>query len=161
MLQFDSNVNINGTSFLGYFFVCEEERPIVKKYGKHDKYKYDARLFSSSTLATITFEEMVARLYNLSNQNIFEQGDEYKTSFDIIGSFNGKPFTLYDWKGDNCVHIGGHDDLEVPALRKELFKLIKKTSPKPYTAQLHYDSCYDISYSYPINDYESIDEPTE
>jgi len=160
MLKFDSTVDANGTFMLGYLFVCEEELPTVKKYGKLDKHKYDARSFNNSNI--FWFEDVVARLYNLSNQNIFEQGDEYKLSFEVSGSFDGKPFTLYDWKGDNCVHIGGHDDLDVPGLKKELLKLVKKTDPKPFTAKLHYYG--NGTYSYPIkikNDHNNNDDDND
>lgn len=147
MLQFDSTVDINDTHMLGYLFVCEFELPSVKKYGKLYKYKYDARVFNNSNI--FWFEDVVARLYNLSNQSIFDQGDDYKLSFKVHGSFDEKPFTLYDWKGDNCVHIGGKDDLDVPNFKKELLKLLKKTEPKQFTAKLHYDQSKGCIFSYP------------
>ncbi|ARF11908.1 hypothetical protein Klosneuvirus_3_43 [Klosneuvirus KNV1] len=162
MLHFDSTVDTNGTSMLSYLFVCEEELPIIKKYGKLDKHKYDARSFNNSNI--FYFEDVVARLYNLSNQNIFEQGDQYKLSFVVSGLFDGKPFTLYDWKGDECVHIGGKDDLDVLELKKELLKLIKKTNPKPFTAKLYYDQCKGQTYSYPReldNNSEELDNDSE
>lgn len=155
MLQFDPTINTDGTYMLGYLFVCEEELPSVKKYGKLYKHKYDARIYNNSNI--FWFEQVVGRLYNVSGQEIFEQGDEYKLSFEVIGSYNGKPFTLYDWKGDKCVHIGGKDDLDVIGLRKELSTLLKNTKEKPFTAKLHYDHCIGCSYSYPMNDNDDND----
>lgn len=161
MLKFDSAVDINGTHMLGYLYVCEDELPNAKQFQKLYKYKYDARVYNNSNI--FWFEDVVARLYNISNQNIFEQGDEYKLSFEIIGSYDNKPFTLYDYKGDNCVHIGGNDDLDFVGLKKDLVKELKTTNPKHFTANLNYDHCKGCTYSYPrkLSDNNSDHEANE
>ena len=60
-------------------------------------------------------------------------------------TYKNEPFTLYDWKGDKCVHIGGTETLDVEGLKTELIELIKKTEPKPYTTICYYDG---KKYSY-------------
>lgn len=85
------------------------------------------------------FEETVARLKALSGQDPTEGGDGYKVSVEFVGQFNGQPFTLYDYKGDNEIHIGGRDKRFVPALQKALVAAMASVVPAAYTATLHYD----------------------
>lgn len=117
-------------------------------------FKYDVDYIGTSfndylEIKDMSFEEVVARLYNLSDQEIFDKTDKYKVSFDIHGSYKGNVFTLYDYKGDNMIHIGGKDGLDVKGLKKELIKLIKKSVPKPYIAKLYYDGYEGKTYQYP------------
>lgn len=91
------------------------------------------------SITDMTFQEIVARLYGASNQKIFDNSDEYKTSFEIRGIHNGNIFTLYDYKCDYQIHIGGHDDLDIFDLKKDLTTLILNTEPKSYVAKLYYD----------------------
>jgi hypothetical protein len=145
MLKFDSTVDRGWTHGLGYLYVNDSSLSFVKKYSNIDKFEYDGdKSFDQSW----TFERVVACLYNLSNQKIFKQGDKYKLSFEVVGSYDGKPFTLYDYKASYCVHIGGNDDLNVPELKKELIQLIKNTKPKPFTARIHYDNYFGNTYDY-------------
>lgn len=101
------------------------------------------------TITNMTFQEIVARLYAISNQKIFENSDEYKTSFEISGLYEGNIFTLYDYKCDFKIHIGGHDNLDIFDLKKDLTTLILNTEPKPYVAKLYYDR--DDVYSFGAN----------
>jgi hypothetical protein len=96
------------------------------------------------------FEEVIARLYTLTknNYNMFDEGDKYKTSFLIIGTFQGEVFTLYDYKADNNVHIGGNSNLNVNDLTIELVKLIEITQPTNFTAEYYYDEFSGKKYEY-------------
>ncbi|XWV26925.1 hypothetical protein QJ857_gp0125 [Tupanvirus soda lake] len=87
-----------------------------------------------------SFEEAVARLYSLAGWNIFELCDQYKTTFEVSGTFNGQVFTLYDYKEDNVIHIGGRDSYDIKELQKNLLELMENVKPKEYTASYHYGS---------------------
>ncbi|QKF94105.1 hypothetical protein QKU48_gp0647 [Fadolivirus algeromassiliense] len=151
-IKFTSDINLDGTHFLGYLYVNESYLNMfsyksngesILLFDSMSQYKYDPASFEH-----ISFEELVARLNNLSDQNIFSQGDGYKLSFELLGTYKNKPFTLYDYKGDNCVHIGGNDCLDVGGLKNELIKLINTTNPKDYTAKYHYDNFHGKEYFY-------------
>ena len=73
-----------------------------------------------------SFEEAVARIYALCDYNIFEEGDEDKLSFQASGIFNNEVFTLYDWKENCTVHIGGRANLDAQSLEKYLLKIAAK-----------------------------------
>lgn len=139
-LTFDKKNDIDGTHFLAYLYVNKKSRDCILQYD-YSKYKYDRSSFPRSW----TFQNIIGRINNLSNQNIFGQSDEEKLSFSLDGTYKNEPFNLYDWKGDKCVHIGGNDKLDVEGLRTELIELIKKTEPKSYTAICYYDG---RKYSY-------------
>jgi hypothetical protein len=85
-----------------------------------------------------SFEETVARLKALSGQDPTAQTDEYKVSVEFEGTFRGDTFTLYDYKGDNALHIGGTSDLDVAALQAALVPELWTVTPAPYTATIHY-----------------------
>ncbi|XWV25585.1 putative ORFan [Tupanvirus deep ocean] len=87
-----------------------------------------------------SFEEAVARLYALAGWNIFDLCDQYKTTFEVCGTFNGEVFTLYDYKEDNKIHIGGRESLDTIGLQKVLLELMDNATPKEYTASYHYGS---------------------
>tara|TARA_R110002020_G_scaffold397276_1_gene607391 strand:- start:1345 stop:1797 length:453 start_codon:yes stop_codon:yes gene_type:complete len=89
---------------------------------------------------TISFEELVARLITLSEQDPTTQTDYYKTSVEFVGTYKGEAFTIYDYKGDMQLHIGGTDRLDTPSLIQHLRDTLYTCSPTPYTAQIHYDS---------------------
>jgi len=101
-----------------------------------------------------SFEETVARIYSAAGYDIFDI-DEYKTSFEVVGSFNGKGFRLYDYCEDREVHIGGEkEDLNVRDLTEALVKVLSEVEPTPYEAEEFYD--YREGYEWPvkIKDYE-------
>lgn len=83
------------------------------------------------------FEETVARLYSLANYDIFS-GCDHKSSFQISCKFRGNVFTLYDYKEDSLVHIGGHDDLDVELLIINFLLVLQLTKPKEYVTKLKY-----------------------
>ncbi len=85
-----------------------------------------------------SFEEAVARTLAVSHQPIFDQTDRYKMSFEARGKFEGSVFTLYDYKGDGRIHIGGPSDLKVEDLKAALRPVLAHATPAPYEAQLHY-----------------------
>ena len=96
-----------------------------------------------------SFRETVARLYELVPYDIFENSDKKKRSFKITGMFQGQIFTLYDYKCDREIHIGGHDKLNVEALNDKLLALLKTCKPKDFVAKYYYRNYKDITYSYP------------
>lgn len=86
-----------------------------------------------------TFQETVARLITLSGQDPTKQTDQYKTSVEFYGYFKGKFFTLYDYKNDDMIHVGGHGDLNVNELSSELVRELKGAPPTPYRARYWYE----------------------
>ena len=88
----------------------------------------------------ISFEELVARLITLSEQDPTTQTDDYKTSVEFVGEYNGETFTIYDYKGDMRLHIGGTGRLDTASLIQHLRDTLYACSPTPYTAQMHYGS---------------------
>jgi hypothetical protein len=94
------------------------------------------------------FEELVARLRGASSQDPTTHTDGYKTSVEFVGAFNGQPFSLYDYKGDMTVHIGGTDRLNVEALKAALLDAVNAAEPVAYEATLHYDELRGRQHSY-------------
>ena len=143
-------INNSGTSLQGYLYPKnllsiwkDEYKDTFIEENKKTCYNVDMSL----KLLNLSFEEIIARLYNLSNQEIFDQGDNGKTSFEVFGTFKGEPFTLYDYKKDFDIHIGGTSKLDVKNFRIELDELIMKASPKNYKAKTFYHK--KIKYKYP------------
>lgn len=86
-----------------------------------------------------SFEETIARLLGAGFE--MQDGDGDKLSVEFIGTFNGATFTLYDYKEDREIHIGGCNALKVKALAAALLPVLKAATPQPYTAAEHYDAC--------------------
>jgi hypothetical protein len=86
------------------------------------------------------FTETVARLIALSGQDPTKRTDGYKVSVEFIGLFDDDVFTLYDYKEDNQIHIGGHGELNTVSFEVELIKELEGVTPAPYTAQYHYET---------------------
>ena len=84
------------------------------------------------------FEEAVARILAVSHQPIFDQTDRCKMSFEARGKFEGSVFTLYDYKGDGRIHIGGPSDLQVEELKTALHPVLAHATPAPYEARIHH-----------------------
>ena len=80
-----------------------------------------------------SFEETVARLVTASGGEP-TQGDGYKLSVHFVGTFYGQVFTLYDYKGDGQVHIGGRTRLGVERLTHALVETLYSVTPTPYRA---------------------------
>lgn len=86
-----------------------------------------------------SFAETVARLKTLSGQDPTTAGDGYKTSVEFSGTFKGQPFTLYDYKGDRSLHVGGTSALDVAGLLAALRVGLGMVVPSPYSATERYD----------------------
>lgn len=110
-ITWNPDADINGTSLRGY--LMEREWPW-------------------------SFEETVARLTALSGQDPAEKAGD-KTSVEFIGQFNGETFTLYDYKGDNCIHIGGGRGTDVGRIRELVRAALEAVPPAPYRAVVTYD----------------------
>lgn len=130
-LVFDNDAELNGTHLIKYLYMDPFLYQICEKMstGKFSAiYNYNPATIDAS----LSFEKIVACLYEMSGQPIFQQGDDYKMIFCVNGTFDGEPFSLYDWKGDRSVHIGGRDTLNADGLIKELLRLIMITTPKKF-----------------------------
>jgi len=86
-----------------------------------------------------TFEETVARLVALSGQSPADRSDGYKTSVEFVGHFKGQVFTLYDYKGDRSLHVGGTSALDVDGLRQALIVELATIAPVAYSAIEYYE----------------------
>ncbi len=87
-----------------------------------------------------SFEELVARLVALSGQDpTLHTTDGYKVSVEFTGRFDGQVFTLYDYKEDNEIHIGGHPSLDTVRLGEALVQALTTVVPSPYEARYHYE----------------------
>lgn len=93
--------------------------------------------FRGCFAAPLSFEEIVARLRAVSGQDPATDCD--KASVEFVGTFNGQPFTLYDYKGDAVIHIGGFGALDVFGLTTALGVLVADAVPVSYTARLPYE----------------------
>lgn len=87
-----------------------------------------------------SFPETVARLITLSGQQQDGTcGDAYKTSVEFVGTADGRVFTLYDYKGDGQIHIGGAAGLDADRLTESLVAHLADAAPADYEAALNYD----------------------
>jgi len=86
------------------------------------------------------FKETVAKIITVSGQMGTDATDGYKCSVEFVGTFKGQVFTLYDYKEDFQLHIGGRDGLDVRDLIAALTDALKDVTPTPFVATLHYDS---------------------
>lgn len=86
-----------------------------------------------------SFEETVARLITLSGQDPTATTDQHKVSVEFTGLFNGHKFTLYDYKEDREIHIGGNERLDVKGLIQELLVSLNSVEPSTYWAPEYYD----------------------
>lgn len=94
-----------------------------------------------------SFEETVARLITASGQPA-QSFDQYKTSVEFTGYLDGKVFTLYDYKEDREIHIGGENGLNVYLLQELLTAELRKVEPTPYSVKEYYDQME--GHSYPV-----------
>ena len=117
-LQFDSDVDLNGTHLLGYL-----DHPYL-------------------------FAQALSRLYYLADYNIFadrNRGDIYKSSFGINGSYEGKRFSLYDYKDDERIHIGGDDNLNLDGLKHQLLCMMETANEPSFVTH--------SNYTFPVHEY--------
>jgi hypothetical protein len=92
------------------------------------------------------FTETVARLIAASGQPA-KSMDEYKTSVNFRGAFKGSYFSLYDYKEDREIHIGGDNTLDVEGLQAALIEALAAVAPVTYEAQEYYDRKRSHSFS--------------
>lgn len=92
-----------------------------------------------------TFEETVARIAAASGQPV-KSFDEYKSSVDFVGTFCGQRFTMYDYKEDREIHIGGNPGLDVASLSTALTQALSVVEPVAYKAKEYYDEKRGHSY---------------
>ncbi len=76
---------------------------------------------------TLSFQELRDRLALLSGQAITTFLDG-KCGFYFVGTFEGEPFTLYDYNRDNLLHIGGRDALNIGGLTQYLRLIVQDKS---------------------------------
>jgi hypothetical protein len=88
-------------------------------------------------LPTDNFQLTVAKLLTLSGQTVPEHGMLDKSTFDLMGTWRGQPFSLYDYKYDGEIHIGGSKELDVPGLSEALFAGLNGVEGTPYKAVYH------------------------
>ena len=84
-----------------------------------------------------TFDETVGRIITLTGQKP-ERGD--KVEFDFVGTYKGHAFTLYDYKCDGQIHIGGTRETAVllNELKAALLEDLKMVVPAEYTYRPSY-----------------------
>ena len=86
-----------------------------------------------------SFTETVARLKAASGQDPTALSDQYKVAVEFAGTYRGEPFTLYDYKCSEDIHIGGTQNLNVGLLVLELLKILDDTAPVPFRAPQYYE----------------------
>lgn len=94
-----------------------------------------------------SFEESVARLKSYSGQDPTEATDGYKVSVEFYGTFNGEPFSIYDYKCDKELHIGGRG-VNVGQLKEMLRYALDNCDPEPYVAKMYYDEGFGTQHSW-------------
>ena len=118
----------------GYFKAVPIEEPHIQ---------WDAAADARGTcfqayFPTDNFQETVAKLITASGQqDSFANEQGCKCTIDFMGTWRGQPFTLYDYKFDECVHIGGREQLDVQGLCAELEKVLEPVVPTPYKTYVH------------------------
>ncbi|CAH6418298.1 Hypothetical protein POVN_LOCUS71 [uncultured virus] len=81
----------------------------------------------------LDFGQLVRRLYILAGHPIIEVGD--KSVVDVVGTYLGQPFTLYDWKRGQSLHIGSKPDFDVEGFVAALTPLLLKAEPQVLTRE--------------------------
>ncbi len=104
-----------------------------------------------------SFEETIARFLSLVPFKIFGLGDSTKSLFEISGSFKDVPFSMFDYKGDECFHIAGNKEkLDIKGLIKELEKVLFASKPQEFKVE-HKKQIY----QYPTKDQDLKQDETE
>lgn len=139
---FDNNLDITGTSLIGYFY------PTVAKFDISALKDISAmtNLYTPDPKRQISsFLEMTARFYGLLGKNIFvPKKQQDKIAVEIILSYQGHMFTIYDYKGDGSFHIGGHENSKdlISDLAKDLDEILLLAQPMKFKHKSVYGNLY-------------------
>lgn len=81
-----------------------------------------------------TYEETIAKIYNLSNMDIFRPYPNNRGNvFYVSGTYKNNTFTLYD-KSDGIIYIDGTADVDIDNFKKQLTESIRPIQPKKFSA---------------------------
>lgn len=81
-----------------------------------------------------TYEETIAKIYNLSNMDIFRPyPNNGGNIFHATGTYKNNAFALYD-KSDGIIYIDGTDELDIDNFKDQLIKSIRPIKPKKFSA---------------------------
>jgi hypothetical protein len=91
-------------------------------------------VFISELHVPFSFEEAVARLVGLSGQNPAAPPELIKRAIRFSGRWDGHYFTIYNYKDNSRLHIGGEPALrgDIADLRDELIAGIGAATPHPF-----------------------------
>ena len=67
-----------------------------------------------------SFENTFGKIRVFGGKNVSYGGDN--STFEFIGTYDGQQYSLYDYKNDRNVHIGGGAKLNVSGLKTFLLK---------------------------------------
>lgn len=96
------------------------------------------------------FMLMISKLYSIA-PNMFQHAGE-KSTFEIVGTYKGQIFSLYDWKHEYNLSIGGRRDtingqyktlLDTEGLKTHLIEMIDSAQSKPFSARGYYSQVYE------------------
>ena len=118
-ITFDTTIEASGTCLQGYYYVDPSYRQFIsqremynKSYNEFlDKYGFD-------------------KIVNVLKANYPYNRNCDKSTFDFTGKYKNDKmsqpiiFTLYDYKSDECIHIGGEANFPVMNFIEDLHKLM-------------------------------------
>jgi hypothetical protein len=139
-IQWDNNIDTTNLRSIGLLYV----EPSIRSW-MNDYYKISN---NDLPIYSLSYEEIVARLYNISNQDIFNNVN-FKLSFIVHGTFNDIPFILYDYKGLKLINIASTKELIYDDFINVLSDSIIKAKPKRYVAKIRYSILNGSTYKYP------------
>jgi len=109
----------NSTSLVGYFYELKSFRQYRLNM---DNYWYSNK--DQEILDTYGFDKLRSALIKLAKNNCHAE----KSTFFITCLFEDTVFTLYDYKDDESIHVGGMQDRKtkdlLPKFMKELENLL-------------------------------------
>ena len=101
-----------------------------------------------------SFSEAVALLLDLSGtsqEQVFEASGDDKVSVEFHGTWRDQVFTLYDWKNDFQLHIGGREALEVDSLERALLRHMETATPRAFKALATYERRIAYGFGAPVH----------
>lgn len=164
----EQDVGRDFTCLVDYFFMdafsctsferdVRSGRSIKGPYGYASKECIQAHLERLKECKLGGFEEVVARLAAASNQDIWAANDGDKVAFEAIGTFKNQSFSLYNYKGDEQIHIGASSkfaternqnvvDSWLDELKSDLAKQLSSATPQPFDHTCKYSG---VNFKYP------------